>query len=167
MSPSRLDCYAAVTLRRRWLVAALATLLMLVVTSGARFVGVTNDYRSMFAEDNPQLAAYDALEATFSASNAALIAIAPRRGSVFTRETLGAVEELTEAAWRTPWSTRVDSLTNYSHSEAIDDDLVVEPLVDDAQSLDDADLARVEEIALNAINLPGAWSPTTAGWPGW
>ena len=155
MSPSRLDCYAAVIVRRRWLVAALATLLMLVVTSGARFVGVTNDYRSMFAEDNPQLAAYDALEATFSASNAALIAIAPRRGSVFTRETLGAVEELTEAAWRTPWSTRVDSLTNYSHSEAIDDDLVVEPLVDDAPSLGDADLARVEEIALNAIDLAG------------
>ena len=150
-----MDCYAAVIVRRRWLVAALATLLMLVVTSGARFVGVTNDYRSMFAEDNPQLAAYDALEETFSASNAALIAIAPRQGSVFTRETLGAVEELTDAAWRTPWSTRVDSLTNYSHSEAIDDDLIVEPLVDDAPSLDDAGLARVEAIALNAIDVAG------------
>ena len=155
MTPSRLDGYAAVIVRRRWLVAALATVLMVVVTGGARFLGVTNDYRSMFAEDNPQLAAYDALEATFSASNAALIAIAPRRGSVFTRETLGAVEELTEAAWRTPWSTRVDSLTNYSHSEAIGDDLVVEPLVDDARSLDEAGLARVEAIALNAIDVAG------------
>ena len=155
MTPSRLDCYGAVIVRRRWLVAALATLLMVAVTGGARLIGVTNDYRSMFAEDNPQLAAYDALEGTYSASNAALIAIAPRRGSVFTRETLGAVEELTEAAWRTPWSTRVDSLTNYSHSEAIDDDLVVEPLVDDARSLDEAGLTRVEAIALNAIDVAG------------
>ena len=155
MTPSRLDRYGAVIVRRRWLVAALATLLMVAVTGGARFIGVTNDYRSMFAEDNPQLAAYDALEDTYSASNAALIAIAPRRGSVFTRETLDAVEELTEAAWRTPWSTRVDSLTNYSHSEAIGDDLVVEPLVDDARSLDEAGLARVEAIALNAIDVAG------------
>ena len=155
MTPSRLDGYGAVIVRRRWLVAALATLLMVAVTGGAHFIGVTNDYRSMFAEDNPQLAAYDALEETYSASNAALIAIAPRRGSVFTRETLGAVEELTEAAWRTPWSTRVDSLTNYSHSEAIDDDLVVEPLVDDARSLEEAGLARVEAIALNAIDVAG------------
>ena len=155
VTPSRLDRYAAAILRRRWLVAALATLLMLVLTSGARFIGVTNDYRSMFAEDNPQLAAYDALEDTYSASNTALIAIAPREGTVFTRETLGAVEEMTEAAWRTPWSTRVDSLTNYSHSEAIGDDLVVEPLVDDAQSLGDADLARIEEIALNAADVAG------------
>ena len=116
----------------------LATLLMLVVTGGARFIGVTNDYRSMFAEDNPQLAAFDALENTYSASNAALIAVAPPRGSakggsIFTREALGAIEDLTEAAWLAPLSTRVDSLTNYSHSEAIEDDLVVEPLVDDAQ----------------------------------
>ena len=155
MTPAPLDRYAAAILHRRWLVAALATLLMLVVTGGARFIGVTNDYRSMFAEDNPQLAAFDALEDTYSASNAALIAVAPREGSVFTREALGAIEELTDAAWRTPWSTRVDSLTNYSHSEAIEDDLVVAPLVDDAQSLGDADLARIEGIALNAIDVAG------------
>ena len=80
MIPSRLDRYAAAILHRRWLVAVLATLIMLVVTGGARFIGVTNDYRSMFAEDNPQLAAFDALENTYSASNAALIAVAPRGG---------------------------------------------------------------------------------------
>ena len=155
MIPSRLDRYASAILNRRWLVTVLATLLMLVVTGGARFIGVTNDYRSMFAEDNPQLAAFDALEDTYSASNAALIAVAPRGGSVFTREALGAIEDLTDAAWRAPWSTRVDSLTNYSHSEAIEDDLVVEPLVDDAQSLGDADVARIEAIALNAAEVAG------------
>ena len=155
MAPPRLDRYAAAVLHRRWLVAVLATLLMLVVTGGARFIGVTNDYRSMFADDNPQLAAFDALEDTYSASNAALIAVAPRGGSVFTREALGAIEDLTDAAWLAPLSTRVDSLTNYSHSEAIEDDLVVEPLGDDAQSLGDADLARIEEIALNAADLAG------------
>ena len=150
-----LDRYTALILRRRWLVAALAALAMLAMTTGTRFIGVTNDYRSLFTEDNPQLAAFDALEDTYSASNAALVAVAPGAGSVFTREALGAIEELTEAAWRAPYSTRVDSLTNYSHSEALGDDLVVEPLVDDAQSLSDADLARIEEIALNATELAG------------
>ncbi len=155
MTSVLLDRYVAAVLRRRWLVAALATLLMLVMTAGARFIAVTNDYRIMFGEDNPQLAAYDSLENTYSASNTALIAIAPREGSVFTRETLGTLEELTEAAWRAPYSSRVDSLTNYSHSEAFGDDLTVEPLVEDAQSLSDADLARIEGIALNAIEIAG------------
>ena len=144
-----------IILRRRWVVIALATLIMLAVTGGVRFVGVTNDYRSLFDEGNPQLAAFDALEDTYTETNTALIAIAPLEGSVFTREALGAVEELTEAAWRAPYSTRVDSLTNYNHSEAFGDDLVVEPLVDDAQSLSDADLQRVEEIALNATEIAG------------
>ena len=144
MIPVLLDRYVATILRRRWLVVLLASLVMLAMTAGVRLVTVTNDYRVMFSEDNPQLAAFNTLENTYSASNTALIAIAPREASVFTRETLGTVEELTEAAWRTPYSSRVNSLTNYIHSEAFGDDLVVEPLVNDAPSLSDADLARVE-----------------------
>ena len=151
----QLERYTTAILRYRWLVVALATLVMLALTAGARFITVTNDYRILFGEDNPQLLAFDALENTYSASNAALIAIAPRDGSVFTREVLGAVEEFTEAAWRTPYSSRVNSLTNYTHSEALDDDLVVAPLVDDASSLSDADVVRIEKIALNAVEIAG------------
>ena len=151
----QLERYTDAVLRYRWLVVALATLVMLAITAGVRFITVTNDYRILFGEDNPQLAAFDALENTYSASKAVLIAVAPRDGSVFTREALGAVEELTEAAWRAPYSSRVNSLTNYTHSEALDDDLVVAPLVDDASSLSDADVTRIEESALNAIEIVG------------
>ena len=160
MTASPFDRYATTVLRRRWLVATFATLLMLVVTGGARFIGVTNDYRSLFDEDNPQLAALDALENTYTVSKTALIAVAPREdsaaeGSIFTREALAAIEELTEAAWLAPHTTRVDSLTNYSHSEAFEDDLIVGPLVEDAASLGDAGLARIEDIALNAADIAG------------
>ena len=147
--------YASVLLRLRWPVVALATLVMLAMAPGARFIGVTNDYRSFFDDDNPQLVALHALEATYTTSKFALIAVAPKSGSVFTRETLGAIEELTEGAWRTPWSIRVDSLTNHPHSEAVGDDLRVAALVDDASSLDDAELARIEEVALSASEIAG------------
>ncbi len=155
MTSPFLDRYIAVVLNHRWTVLVVATVVMLVMTAGARYITTTNDYRILFDEDNPQLAAFDALENTYAASNRALIAIAPGAGSVFTLEALGAIEELTEAAWGAPYSTRVDSLTNYSHSEAVEDDLVVEPLVDDAQSLNDADLARIRTIALNASEIAG------------
>ncbi|MCY3667819.1 MAG: MMPL family transporter [Gemmatimonadetes bacterium] len=151
----QLERYIAAILRRRWLVVVFATLVMLAMTAGARFITVTNDYRVLFSEDNPQLAAFDALENTYSVSNAALIAIAPRDGSVFTREALGAIEELTEAAWRAPYSSRVNSLTNYTHSEAFEDDLVVAPLVEDASALSDTDVVRIEKIALDATEIAG------------
>ena len=150
-----LDRYIVAILRRRWSVVVLATLLMLVMTAGARLIMVSNDYRILFGEDNPQLLTFDALENTYSASNSALIAIAPRESLVFTRETLGAIEELTEAAWRTPYSIRIDSLTNVFHSEAFGDDLVVAPLVEDARSRSDEQLARIETIALNESQIAG------------
>ena len=160
MISTPLERFTATVIRRRWLVAALATILMLAATAGARFIGVTNDYRSLFDADNPQLLALDALEDTYTVSNAALIAVAAGDGaagdaSIFTREALGAIEELTEAAWQVPFSTRVDSLTNYTHSEAFDDDLIVEPLVQDAAALDDAGLARVRAIALGTVETAG------------
>ena len=147
--------YTELVLSRRWLVALLATLIMLAVTSGARFVTVSNDYRTLFNEDDPKLAALDALENTYSTSELALIAVTPQDGTVFTRETLGAIEALTDAAWQTPHSNRVDSLTNYSHSEASGDDLTVAPLVKNASSLSDAGLARIEKIALGAPAIAG------------
>ena len=155
MSSVYLDRYTAFMLRHRWLVLASAVAVMVVLTAGLQFITASNDWRDSFDEHNPQLVAFDNLEDTYSVTHAALIAVAPKGGSVFTREALGAVEELTEAAWRVPWSTRVDSLTNYYHSEAVEDDLNVERLVDDAGSLSDDDLARIERIALNEISVAG------------
>ena len=150
-----LERYTAGILRRRWLVIALAGALMLALTAGARFIGVTNDYRSLFDADNPQLAAFTAFENIYGATNTALIAVAPGKGTVFTRETLGALEALTQAAWETPYSTRADSLANYNHTWAEEDDLIVEPLVDDAAGLSEEDIRRIEKIALSAPELVG------------
>ena len=153
--PARLERFIDLILRRRWSTVALASVLMVAMSGGARFITTTNDYRMMFSEDNPELAAFEALEGTYSESNKALIAIAPVDGTVFTREALAAIEQMTDAAWQAPFSSRVDSLTNYAHSEALGDDLSVEPLVEGAAALSDADLANVETIALGSIETAG------------
>ena len=150
-----LDGYIDAVLRHRWWVVVLATLAMLAMAAGVPHVVVKNEHRVLFGEGNPQLAAFDALENTYSASNSAVIAVAPREGTVFTRAVLGAIEDLTAAAWEAPHSSRVDSLTNYTHSMAEGDDLIVEPLVDDAPSLSDEDVARVEKVALSSPEVAG------------
>ena len=153
--PGRVDALGAAILRHRWPVVALATLVVLAVAAGAGSITVSNDYRDMFHPDNPQLAAFDALERTYSVSNPVIVAVAPRRGTVFTAATLGAIAALTEALWTAPHSSRVDSLANHMHSEAAGDDLVVEPLVGAAASLDRAALARIERIALGTPEIAG------------
>ena len=150
-----LDRYTSTLLDYRWWVVGLATLVMLAMTAGAQFLTVSNDYRILFSDDNPQLMAFDALEATYTESYNLLIAVAVQEGSVFEPATLDAVESLTEAVWQLPYSSRVTSLTNYSHSEADGDDLIVAPLVEDALSMDDAALERVEAIALGDADIAG------------
>ena len=57
--------YAALVLRYRWAILVFATLLMVAMTGGgARFIGVTNDYRSLFEANNPQLISANITEAT-------------------------------------------------------------------------------------------------------
>ena len=93
MTSPALSRFIDLVVRRRWTVAVAATVLMLAMTGGARFTGITNDNRSLFDEDNPQIAALDALEETYASSNTALVAVAPREGPVFTRETLAAISD--------------------------------------------------------------------------
>ncbi len=156
MATGLTERYPDFILRNRWRVIALCVVATLALAAGIPGLTVSAGYRTLFGDDNPHLQAFEKLQDTYSASRSALIAIAPREGSVFTRETLAVIEELTEAAWKTPYSSRVDSLTNYYHSEAVEDDLTVAPLVEGAASLDDSELERIRHIALNESDLSGA-----------
>ena len=80
-----------------------------------RFLTLNPDNRVFFSEDNPQLMALEALENTYTKSNTVLFVLAPKDGDVFTRDTLSAIEELTEASWLMPFSSRVNSITNFQH----------------------------------------------------
>ena len=134
--------------KQRWWIIVATVIVVLATSSGMRFLTVNNDTRVFFCEDNPQLQALQALENTFSKDNNVLFAIAPRDGNVFTRRTLKAVGELTEASWHLPYSSRVDSITNFQHTRSEQDELIVEDLVGDAAELSGSELERIKGIAL-------------------
>ena len=94
-------------------------------------------------------------ENTFAKEDYLMFVLAPTDGNVFTRETLAAVEELTEASWKVPLSSRINSLTTFQHIEADGDDLRIFPLVQDASSLSDDDIERIRDIALGSPELSG------------
>ena len=136
-------------LKYRWIIIILTVLLVLGAASGGRFLVFKADYRIFFSDDNPQLKAFDNLEKTYSRNDNVLFVITPKDGNVFTRETLAVIETLTEKAWQIPYSTRVDSISNFQHTYAMEDDLIVEDLVSDAKNLTNEDLARIKDVAVN------------------
>jgi len=135
--------------KHRWWVIIATILVVFVASSGMRFLTVNNDTRVFFSEDNPQLQALEALENTFSKDNSVLFAVASKDGDVFTGKTLAVVEELTEASWQMPYSSRVVSVTNFQHTRTEEDDLIVEDLVQNAKDLSDEDIERIKKIALS------------------
>ncbi len=141
--------YGDWVVRWRYAVLLVTVLLVAVAASGGRFLTFKTDYRVFFSEDNPQLLAFEELQNTYTKTDNVLIVLAPKDGNVFTRETLASVATLTKAAWQLPYSLRVDSLTNYQHTRAVGDDLIVADLVPDPSRLGPEELHAIREIAVN------------------
>jgi predicted RND superfamily exporter protein len=141
--------YAEGILRYKWLVILLSVLAVLGLASGARFLSFTNDYRVFFSKENPQLLAFENLQDTYSRNDNVMMVLVPKDGNVFTANTLRAVEWLTEQAWQTPYSTRVDSITNFQNTRAEGDDLIVEDLVYADDELTPQKVAEVKRIAMH------------------
>ncbi len=93
--------------------------------------------------------ALEALENTYTKDDNVFIVLAPKHGNVFTRQTLAAVQELTDACWKIPYSSRVDSLSNFQHTRGEADELIVEDLVQDAETLSVTDLEQIRQIAIS------------------
>ncbi len=136
-------------IRHRWLIIVATLLWVAAAASGARSLSFTTSYRVFFSADNPQLVAFEKLERTYTKNDNVLFVVRSRKGDVFDAETLTAIDELTREAWQLPYSLRVDSITNFQHTWAEEDDLVVEDLVSDPASLDAASLERIRRIALS------------------
>lgn len=142
------ETFSAWVVRHRIAILLTTALVALWAASGARHLSFSNDYRAFFSEENPELQAFEALQDVYTKTDNLIFVLAPKDGAVFTRDTLAAVEWLTTQAWRLPYASRVDSVTNFAHTRAEGDDLVVQDLVRGAQALSDADLARIRDIAL-------------------
>jgi predicted RND superfamily exporter protein len=140
--------YTQWIIRWRYFVVIATLAIIIISASGARFLTLNTNYRVFFSEENPQLLAFEKLQKTYTANDNVLFVLAPKSGHVFTQESLSAVEWLTKASWKIPYASRVDSISNYQHSYAQEDDLIVEDLVENAQQMDHNKLAKIKAIAL-------------------
>lgn len=140
--------YPKWVIKNRWFIIFSSLVFVFLAASGGRYINFTTSYRVFFSEDNPQLLAFEALENTYVRNDNVLFVIEPKDGNVFSRETLNLIEDTTEQAWQIPYSNRVDSITNFQHTEAEEDDLIVRDLVTNAKTLSETELEKVKRVAL-------------------
>ncbi|MDH3433749.1 MAG: MMPL family transporter [Gammaproteobacteria bacterium] len=135
-------------IRHRGVVLIGALLIAVLIGSGASKLEFSTNYRVFFSEANPELQAFEELQNTYTKNDNFFFVVEPRDGAAFNRGTMAAVEELTEAAWQIPYTIRVDSVSNFQHTYATEDDLIVEDLVRNAHDRDASFFDERRDIAL-------------------
>lgn len=143
-------------LRHRGITLLFSLILVFSAGAGIRLIKLSNDYHIYFGETNPDLINYEELLATYSKNDNILIALSPASGDIFDASFLRIVEDLSTRAWQIPYASRVDSITNYQHSVAEDDALVVDYFLPDSVVLDKPFIASMRNIALNEPSLVGS-----------
>jgi predicted RND superfamily exporter protein len=117
--------------RLAWLVFVMLSVLLLLAASGAQFLSFTTDFRSYFSPENPQLQAFEQLEADFNKQDTLvfLVEMEDEESSVLNPLGINFLRELTRSAWQIPFARRVDSLINYQRIESTEDELIIDDLV--------------------------------------
>ncbi|WP_274012280.1 efflux RND transporter permease subunit [Vibrio parahaemolyticus] len=139
------------------LLVLLATIFLIIVaTIGGKNLYFRGDYDIFFDGTNKQLLAFDEIQTTFAKTDNLAIVIAPEDGDIFTPQTLSLIQKITVDAWQVPYSSRVDSIANYQHTEAFEDDLLVEDLLYSEYQLTPERISKVKSIALSEPVLKSA-----------
>ncbi|MEC3906411.1 efflux RND transporter permease subunit [Tamlana sp. 2201CG12-4] len=139
--------WANFVIKFKWpvLIAALLLAIGLGSQGNMEFDG---DYHVFFSKSNPELEAFDALQEKYTKDDNVILVLTPSNGNIFTRENLTAIEALTAEAWNTPYSSRVDAVTNFQHTSAVGDDLYVDDLSYESSLKTDAEIKEIREKAL-------------------
>jgi uncharacterized protein len=115
----------------RWRLAILLVSVLgcLLLGTGAMFLGFNPDTKSFFSPDSPARVQLEKIEAKYAMATNVLMIVTPKSGDVFTPQVLKVLSETTKAAWKTPFTLRVDSLSNYQELSAQGDELSVQALL--------------------------------------
>ena len=151
------DYLAETIIRYRPLCIIISILILAGLAQGLSKINFNPDINAFFPENDTLTTSHLSIEDTYSSMDNAVIGIGVKEGTVFTNEVLSLLEDLTERAWKTPHSLRVDSLSNYSYVSADGDNLYIEPFLEgsstyDLKTLKEKELIiEEEELAYGAI----------------
>jgi len=140
--------WAKFVIKHKWKVL-IATILLAFGLASQGKMEFDGDYHVFFNKSNPELEAFDALQEKYTKLDNVILVLSPSNGDVFTKENLTAIEELTAESWNTPYSSRVDAITNFQHTSAVGDDLYVDDLSYESALKTDAEIAEIKVKALN------------------
>ncbi|MBV1883241.1 MAG: MMPL family transporter [Pseudomonadales bacterium] len=156
---NRVSDFSGFLIKQRIALALFSALLISVAAIGLNRITIDNHFRNFLSEDDTYLEVYDKINDTFVEADSILFllgpgvldpeALGPTTGTIFTKEFIAIVDELSQSGWQVPFSIHVDSLTSYLHTSVEGDLVTTDYLIGDIESLDSPRLEQIKNIALN------------------
>lgn len=125
--------FAKLLIKYRYLSIGLVLIAVCLLATGLTKLTFNPDLETYFPEGHPAVIRYNEIDDMFIPTDNLIIAVHSNEGTLFNGDSLKVIEELTRKSWTIPYSVRVDSLTNYSYVKSVNDDLIVEPFIEEAE----------------------------------
>ena len=125
--------FAKLLIKYRYLSIGLVLIVVCLLATGLTKLTFNPDLETYFPEGHPAVIRYNEIDDMFIPTDNLIIAVHSNEGTLFNGDSLKVIEELTRKSWTIPYSVRVDSLTNYSYVKSVNDDLIVEPFIEEAE----------------------------------
>jgi len=122
---------------------------------GYKNTALNSSYKSFFDADDSLLIAMNKQEATYSKYDNILIIVGTDEADLFTPSALQALQTLTAASWQAPYSSRVDSISNYNHTQGLEDELLVTQILAEADQLSATEIRSAKDIIMSTPSLVG------------
>ena len=138
--------FSKLLIKFRYISIGLSALVVCLLATGLTKLTFNPDLETYFPEGHPAVLRYNEIDDMFVPTDNLIIAVHSKEESLFNKESLKVIEELTKKSWTIPYSVRIDSLTNYSYVQSIKDDLIVEPFIEDVEEKSTDFLVKREAI---------------------
>ncbi|MEE9254859.1 MAG: MMPL family transporter [Pseudomonadales bacterium] len=152
-SQSMLSGLMLLGMRRPWRVIVVSVVAAALFGAGMGGLSFNPEYRAYFDDDDERLLAFDHVRGEFNPNDSVTFLMVPADDDAFSRDSLEILRALTAEAWKLPFATRVDSITNFQHVIANGDDVLVTTLVPEEGEIgpEHARLAKVVALAEPAL----------------
>ena len=150
---SYIEKYTALLISHRFKSIFLLSILILFISSGMRFLETPSGYRGFVENEFTHYKNITNLEEKYGQIDVLSYAIKADKGDIFQKDVLLLIDELTDNSWQTPYSSRVESITNHQYTKVNGDDIDIGDFITDIDSLNEEDLTKLKSLALKEDNV--------------
>ena len=139
----RIENFGKILINHRIKVIFSTLIIIFTITFGMKFLETPSGYRGFVEDDFKYYQDVLDLEEKYGNIDVLTFVVKPDTGSIFQREVLNLIHELTEISWQTPYSSRVSSITNHQYTTVEGDDISISDFVNDISKMSQAEIENL------------------------